>query len=439
MQLLDQFVSVENPEKKLPNPEKIDWGFVSAKNSHVEQPTDLHQLAQGLGVLARDGRGSGPGESRSPFDGSPDEPGQILEALPIYAKWFKFNAAHKIERQSLPEFFGEKPSKNPTVYLKIRNFIVQAYWRTPASYLTATACRRCISGDAPAVLRVHAFLESWGIINLFAAPSSQAGLAKEPNHLPAFTTSTDRGSRTEPSASKEVLGTVLRRLAEDDRSIPQRCFQCQCHIGRAWLSLRPFKDRPEKPNIAICEDCFSHSRYPIFFGPENWQRESVDQSPSGPETPLVRVSIDDQCRLIEGLKDWSDESVPNPQSLVSRLPGVGAKEARLLLAQVPVEEADSVLTEQLKGIRPPGHSYAQFMGETFEQRLVEIGESCGATAKENGRALIGEQQAQQRILERQKHLSELFNAKAEKVSVRLKFFEEAERIIYHERQNLNLL
>ena len=37
-------------------------------------------------------------------------------------------------------------------------------------YLTATTCRRHLSGDACAIVRVHAFLEKWGLINFNVQP-----------------------------------------------------------------------------------------------------------------------------------------------------------------------------------------------------------------------------------------------------------------------------
>jgi SWI/SNF related-matrix-associated actin-dependent regulator of chromatin subfamily C len=46
-----------------------------------------------------------------------------------------------------------------------RNFMVDTYRLKPSEYLTATACRRNLTGDVCAILRVHAFLEQWGLIN----------------------------------------------------------------------------------------------------------------------------------------------------------------------------------------------------------------------------------------------------------------------------------
>lgn len=62
--------------------------------------------------------------------------------IPSSAAWFDFEKIHDIERESLPEFFGGKPSKTPDVYIEYRNFMIRAYRTNPRNYLTATACRR---------------------------------------------------------------------------------------------------------------------------------------------------------------------------------------------------------------------------------------------------------------------------------------------------------
>jgi len=46
------------------------------------------------------------------------------------------------------------------------------YWNKPKDYLTSTVCRRCIKGDVNSVLRIHGFLENWGLINVNYKPSS---------------------------------------------------------------------------------------------------------------------------------------------------------------------------------------------------------------------------------------------------------------------------
>merc|ERR1711881_423693 len=86
--------------------------------------------------------------------------------VPSYSSWFDYNAIHSIEKRALPEFFNNKNrSKTPEIYLSYRNFMIDTYRLNPTEYLTSTACRRNLAGDVCAIMRVHAFLEQWGLIN----------------------------------------------------------------------------------------------------------------------------------------------------------------------------------------------------------------------------------------------------------------------------------
>jgi len=86
--------------------------------------------------------------------------------IPSYSAWFDYNAIHAIEKRALPEFFNLKnKSKTPEVYLAYRNFMIDTYRLNPMEYLSATACRRNLAGDVCAIMRVHAFLEQWGLVN----------------------------------------------------------------------------------------------------------------------------------------------------------------------------------------------------------------------------------------------------------------------------------
>lgn len=43
--------------------------------------------------------------------------------------------------------------------------MINTYRLNPHEYLTVTACRRNLAGDVCAIIRVHAVLEQWGLIN----------------------------------------------------------------------------------------------------------------------------------------------------------------------------------------------------------------------------------------------------------------------------------
>lgn len=86
--------------------------------------------------------------------------------LPSYSTWFDMHQINNIERKALPEFFNNRNrSKTPAVYKDYRDFMINTYRLNPVEYLTVTACRRNLAGDVCAIMRVHAFLEQWGLIN----------------------------------------------------------------------------------------------------------------------------------------------------------------------------------------------------------------------------------------------------------------------------------
>jgi SWI/SNF related-matrix-associated actin-dependent regulator of chromatin subfamily C len=86
--------------------------------------------------------------------------------LPSYSTWFDMHKINGIERKALPEFFNSRNrSKTPAVYKDYRDFMINTYRLNPIEYLTVTACRRNLAGDVCAIMRVHAFLEQWGLIN----------------------------------------------------------------------------------------------------------------------------------------------------------------------------------------------------------------------------------------------------------------------------------
>ncbi|KAI9009521.1 SWIRM domain-containing protein [Gaertneriomyces semiglobifer] len=103
--------------------------------------------------------------------------------IPSYAAWFNMSRINDIEKKSLPEFFNNKnKSKTPSVYKDYRDFMINTYRLNPGEYLTVTACRRNLAGDVCAIIRVHAFLEQWGLINYQVDPDSRPS-----NVGPAFT------------------------------------------------------------------------------------------------------------------------------------------------------------------------------------------------------------------------------------------------------------
>uniref|UniRef100_A0A674MMR5 SWI/SNF related BAF chromatin remodeling complex subunit C2 n=1 Tax=Takifugu rubripes TaxID=31033 RepID=A0A674MMR5_TAKRU len=82
--------------------------------------------------------------------------------IPSYAAWFDYNSAELFRSSSTGR---TNPKRPKCAYLAYRNFMIDTYRLNPQEYLTSTACRRNLAGDVCAIMRVHAFLEQWGLIN----------------------------------------------------------------------------------------------------------------------------------------------------------------------------------------------------------------------------------------------------------------------------------
>ncbi|XP_053743133.1 SWI/SNF complex subunit SMARCC1 isoform X1 [Synchiropus splendidus] len=118
--------------------------------------------------------------------------------IPSYSAWFDYNCIHEIERRALPEFFnGKNKSKTPEIYLAYRNFMIDTYRLNPQEYLTSTSCRRNLTGDVCAIMRVHAFLEQWGLVN-YQVDSESRPLPMGPPPTPHFTVLADTPSGLMP-------------------------------------------------------------------------------------------------------------------------------------------------------------------------------------------------------------------------------------------------
>lgn len=87
--------------------------------------------------------------------------------IPSCSSWFRFEEINEIERRALPEFFLAEVTKfkSPEIYREYRDFMIKTFRMRPKEYLSVTTCRRYLTGDVTAIMRIHAFLEQWGLIN----------------------------------------------------------------------------------------------------------------------------------------------------------------------------------------------------------------------------------------------------------------------------------
>jgi SWI/SNF related-matrix-associated actin-dependent regulator of chromatin subfamily C len=169
-----QLAPLHNPERE-PKVTRIDQGDpktvrkgvrtdMSGLDGPMASPFNPEEVRGSMGIegneMSKEKVGEEPGKKRV------EE--QLYHIItPSTAAWFKYDGLDSIESTALPEFFSDQkePGKTPEMYLAYRNFMIDTYRLNPTQYLTVSACRRNLVGDVCAVIRVHAFLEQWGLIN----------------------------------------------------------------------------------------------------------------------------------------------------------------------------------------------------------------------------------------------------------------------------------
>ncbi|XP_022082605.1 SWI/SNF complex subunit SMARCC2-like isoform X2 [Acanthaster planci] len=137
--------------------------------------------------------------------------------VPSYSAWFDYNSIHAIERRALPEFFNAKnKSKTAEVFMAYRNFMIDTYRLNPTEYLTFTACRRNLAGDVCAIMRVHAFLEQWGLINYQVDAENRAAPMGPPptSHFHVLADTPSGLQPMQPAKSQQSASQQVANLTE---------------------------------------------------------------------------------------------------------------------------------------------------------------------------------------------------------------------------------
>ncbi|KAF2262198.1 SWIRM-domain-containing protein [Lojkania enalia] len=171
--------------------------------------------------------------------------------IPSYATWFDMRYIDYRERKALPEFFnGRNRSKTPSVYRDYRDFMINTYRLNPDEYLTVTACRRNLAGDVCAIMRVHAFLEQWGLINYQVDPQERPSNIGPPStaHF-RITADTPRGLVPFQPAPKSVT-TEGKAHAGTERAASQKPAErseLKTHVGRNIYEPNGKEASPAEP------------------------------------------------------------------------------------------------------------------------------------------------------------------------------------------------
>nr|NVI75825.1 moira [Cucujiformia] len=152
---------------------------------------------------------------------------------------------HEVEKRALPEFFnGKNKSKTPEIYLAYRNFMVDTYRLNPTEYITSTACRRNLAGDVCAIMRVHAFLEQWGLIN-YQVDTDSRPTPMGPPPTSHFHILSDTPSGLQPvNPPKTPQPSAAKTLLDLDRTIDIKKTENGEPVSNFGLKLDQYAKKP---------------------------------------------------------------------------------------------------------------------------------------------------------------------------------------------------
>ncbi|KNC83137.1 hypothetical protein SARC_04609 [Sphaeroforma arctica JP610] len=242
-----------------------------------------------------------------------------MVVVPSHSAWFDYNAIHSIEKRALPEFFtGNSRSKTPEIYMAYRNFMVDTYRLRPKEYLTATACRRNMTGDVCAILRVHAFLEQWGLINYQADFDLRSGPLGPPStshfRVAAETPQGVQHIRTTTVSEQKTIESLIQldsadALLKKDRLLDTRKDQYAdaakgpCGTCGAPCTSAVFRCNKATPELVLCHECFSQGQYPEEFGSNDFTKQNIK------DDNVVPWTDQETLRLLEGIEMFKDDWV----------------------------------------------------------------------------------------------------------------------------------
>jgi hypothetical protein len=204
--------------------------------------------------------------------------------LPSHAEWFNINTIHDFEKRAFPDFFAPEAastSKTPEIYKEYRDFMIHTYQQNPSVYLTFTACRRSLSGDALAVKAVFEFLEQVGLINyavapescaVYAAPRQPSAKAPASQHLwrsdppPTLRTAPYSVLHSQPGAVTADVNLTLRKFItggiEDAKTTVYVCSKCQEICKHLRYDYVKNVSSSSSSNVTLCKNCYASGLYP---------------------------------------------------------------------------------------------------------------------------------------------------------------------------------
>lgn len=286
---------------------------------------------------------------------------RVPVVIPAYSKWFRSDQIHDIERRAVPEFFSNRfASKTERVYKEYRDFMIDTWRRRPDRYLNVTTVRRHLAGDVCAILRVHAFLEHWGLINHNVDPQTrpQPMVVQPPPPVPL---AVQDGSNNLSSAVPKLLlfddgGPVMRSGSSVVRKAPKLATRREVYAAAAAVEYhcdscgadcsRMRFHCSTQADMDLCADCHAEGKYPPSISSRDFIQMTAVPNTEGYDAAAWTET--ETLLLLEALELYQDN-----WNLVAEHVGSKSKDACVLqFLRLPIE--DSFLTDQLANVAVKG-------------------------------------------------------------------------------------
>ncbi|CDW80830.1 swi snf and rsc complex subunit ssr2 [Stylonychia lemnae] len=294
-------------------------------------------------------------ESQTKIDENEMEYSKTSFIIPSCSAWFNIDKIHEIEMQSLPEFFcGKFPHKNPATYMDQRNFIIKLYREAPNSYLSATVCRKNLPSDVCSIIRLHAFLEHWGLINFNVDPQlkpakiqlgasgninnslidvAAKGYLKmtEAEQISQFFQKEEQHVTTNPSQNIYLIAARKINILSSHKS--PACNFCGNICGPYWykkkanINTHNFREeialkamgeldslhqtlKNLSSTYLICKECFGLGNFPRILTQFDFEKYSIESILKNPEFQVklnIQREDDSYSQQIEQPQEWTVE------------------------------------------------------------------------------------------------------------------------------------
>lgn len=149
--------------------------------------------------------------------------------VPPYSTWFSFDEINEIEMNALPQFF--KNDVSLAHYKECRNILVNMFREQPGKLVSIIRARKRVNCDIVSLIKIHAFLEKWGLINYRI--NELKGIYKAKRNIKETITVVDGFRNTYFEAQKAV---------------------CQCgSVDRLYFTT--------KNEVFVCKNCLSKGEF----------------------------------------------------------------------------------------------------------------------------------------------------------------------------------